>query len=133
MADLFGLEQLASYMQSDLDQASASLARDLATSLIRSAVGAAAFDALTDLTPFLPLALEVARRVLLNPAGSRSESVDDYSVTYAAEFVGGAALTDAERALVRALAGVEPSTAAFTIRPAGVPPGPLPLRSRCGW
>jgi len=115
---LFELEQLASYMQTDgLDAASASLARDLATSLIRSEVGATRYDALSDLSPFLPVALEVARRVLLNPGGVRSEQVDDYSVTYATEFVGGAALTEAERASVRAAAGLS-SSGAFTIRPA---------------
>lgn len=121
MADLFELPQLASYMQQDLDLASATLARSLATSLIRAEVGAARFDAMADLSVFLPVALEVARRALLNPGGVRSEQVDDYSVTYATEFVGGAALTDAERALVRAAAGV-PSGGAFTIRPAGSRP-----------
>jgi hypothetical protein len=69
VADLFALEQLAAYMQSDLDTASASLARDLATALIRAEVGAAYFDALLDLTPLLPVALEVARRSMLNPGG----------------------------------------------------------------
>ena len=118
MADLFELAQLASYMQSDLDQASAELARSLAAALIRAEVGASTYDAMTDLSPFLPVALEVARRALLNPGGVRSESVDDYSVTYASEFVGGAALTEAERALVLAAAGVAPE-GAFTIRPVG--------------
>ncbi|AXH89411.1 hypothetical protein [Micromonospora aurantiaca] len=121
MADLFELTQLASYMQQDLDQASAELARSLATSLIRAEVGSARFDALSDVSVFLPVALEVARRALLNPGGVRSEQVDDYSVTYATEFVGGAALTEEERALVRAAAGV-PSGGAFTIRPAGSRP-----------
>ncbi|MCX4470457.1 hypothetical protein OOK41_09075 [Micromonospora sp. NBC_01655] len=120
MPDLFELTQLASYMQQDLDQASAELARTLATALIRAEVGAARYDALTDLSPFLPVALEVARRVLLNPAGIRSEQVDDYSVTYAAEVLGGAALTEAERARVLAAAGIA-SSGAFTIRPAGSP------------
>ena len=121
MADLFTLEQLASYMQSDLDTASADLALSLATALIRGEVGAARYDALTDLSPLLPVALEVARRVLLNPTGVRSEQIDDYSVTYATEFVGGAVLTDAERAQVRRLLGLAPR-GAFTITPAGSPP-----------
>ncbi|WP_346536951.1 hypothetical protein [Micromonospora sp. DPT] len=116
MPVLFELEQLASYMQSDLDSASAALARDLATALIRAEVGATRYDGLADLSPFLPVALEVARRALLNPGGVRSEQVDDYSVTYASEFVGGAALTEAERELVLAAAGVAPE-GAFTIRP----------------
>lgn len=121
MADLFELTQLASYMQQDLDSSSASLARSLAASLIRAEVGATVYDAMTDLSPFLPVALEVARRALLNPNGVRAEQVDDYSVTYATEFVGGAALTAAERALVLAAAGVSAGNA-FTIRPAGCPP-----------
>ncbi|MFY1588989.1 hypothetical protein ACN267_31365 [Micromonospora sp. WMMD734] len=121
MADLFTLEQLASYMQQDLDQASAELARALTTALIRAEVGAARYDALTDLSPFLPVALEVARRTLLNPAGIRSEQIDDYSVTYAAEVIGGPALTESERAQVLAAAGIRAS-GAFTIRPAGTPP-----------
>ncbi|MFF0823054.1 hypothetical protein ACFYUR_22055 [Micromonospora haikouensis] len=121
MADLFELTQLASYMQSDLDQASAELARALTTALIRAEVGAARYDAMTDLSPFLPVALEVARRALLNPGGIRSEQVDDYSVTYAAEVLGGATLTEDERARVLAAAGIAPS-GAFTIRPAYVAP-----------
>ncbi|WP_329013212.1 hypothetical protein OG271_03990 [Micromonospora rifamycinica] len=120
MADLFELTQLASYMQQDLDQASAELARALTTALIRAEVGATRYDALTDLSPFLPVALEVARRVLLNPAGIRSESIDDYQVTYAAEVLGGAALTESERAQVLAAAGIRVS-GTFTIRPAGTP------------
>lgn len=124
MPVLFELPQLASYMQtSELDAASAALARDLVTSLIRTEIGAARYDALTDLSPFLPVALEVARRVLLNPGGVRSEQVDDYSVTYATEFVGGAALTEAERQLVRAAGGLA-SSGAFTIRP-GAPIQPV--------
>lgn len=121
MPALFELAQLASYMQQDLDQASAELARTLTTALIRAEVGAARYDALTDLSPLLPVALEVARRTLLNPSGIRSEQVDDYSVTYAAEVLGGAALTEAERERVRAAAGIT-SSGAFTIRPAGTAP-----------
>jgi hypothetical protein len=115
VADLFELEQLDAYMQQAQDPTSAALARDLATALIRAEVGAARYDALTDLSVFLPVALEVARRALLNPGGVRSESLDDYSVTYATEFVGGAVLTDAERQMVLAAAGVAPD-GAFTIR-----------------
>lgn len=115
MADLFALEQLAAYMQSDLDTASASLARDLATALIRAEVGAATYDAVVDLSPLLPVALEVARRSMLNPDGVRSEQIDDYSVTYATEVLGGAGLTEAERTAVRRLLGLRPG-AAFTIR-----------------
>lgn len=116
MADLFELTQLASYMQQDLDQASAELARSLAATLIRGEVGAARFDAMADLSVFLPVALEVARRALLNPGGVRSEQIDDYSVTYATETAVGVALSASERRLVLAAAGVAPR-GAFTIRP----------------
>ncbi|MGW5556859.1 hypothetical protein ACWER9_06505 [Micromonospora sp. NPDC003944] len=129
MADLFELAQLASYMQSDLDQASAELARALTTTLIRAEVGAERYDAIVDLSPFLSVALEVARRVLLNPAGVRAEQVDDYSVTYATEFVAGAALTAAERQLVRSIGGL-PSSGAFTIRPAA---RPVVVRDSARW
>lgn len=115
MADLFELTELASYMQSDLDTASATLARTLVTVLIRGEVGATKYDALTDLSVLKPVALDVAKRILLNPEGHRSEQIDDYSVTYASESIAGAALTADEVARVLAAAGVR--TAAFTIRP----------------
>lgn len=130
MADLFELEQLASYMQSDLDQATATLARSLTTTLIRSAVGATRYDALTDLSPLMPVALDVARRIMLNPDGVRSEQVDDYSVTYAAESLSGAALTADETARARAAAGLR-TGGAFTITPAA-PTGCI-VRSTPAW
>lgn len=117
MADLFTLAELATYMQVDsLPEASATLARELATAQIRAAVGPARFDALTDTTLLKPLALEVARRSLLNPTGLRSEQIDDYSVTYASETVAGGLLA-AELEWLRRLLG---GRASFEIRPAGV-------------
>lgn len=126
MPDLFPLPQLASYMQSsDLDEASADLARTLTASLIRAEVGPRIYDAMVDLSPFLPVALEVARRIMLNPSmlRSRSRQVDDYTETdtYASEGVGGPFLTVDEIDRVRRAAGLRP-TGAFTIRPAGTPP-----------
>ena len=121
MADLFELTELASYMQTDLDTASATLARLLVTTLIRNEVGATRYDVLTDLAPLKPVALDVAKRLLLNPDGNRSEQIDDYSVTYAVEQIGGAALTDDEIARVLAAAGIQ-SSGAFTIRPVGTEP-----------
>lgn len=121
MADLFTLDELASYMQSDLDAATATLARLLVTTLIRNEVGATRYDALTDLSPLKPVALDVARRIMLNPDGVRSEQVDDYQVTYAAEHLAGAALTPDEVTRVLAAAGIQ-SSGAFTIRPAGCAP-----------
>lgn len=117
MPELFTLPELDAWTQTAVPVATGTLVRELVTTLIRSEVGAARYDALTDLSVLKPVALDVARRALANPGGVRSEQVDDYSVTYATEFVGGAALTEAERRLVRAAAGLT-SSGAFTIRPA---------------
>ncbi|MEU8186017.1 hypothetical protein [Micromonospora carbonacea] len=125
MADLFELGQLASYMQSDLDQASAELARALTTALIRAEVGTVRYDAMADLSPFLPVALDVARRIMDPNKGKRSTTrqIDDYSETdsYVTDAPSAPALTEDERAQVLAAAGIA-SSGAFTIRPAYVAP-----------
>ncbi|MEV5629176.1 hypothetical protein [Micromonospora tulbaghiae] len=125
MADLFELSQLASYIQQDLDLASAELARMLTTTLIRNEVGAARYDAIADLSPFLPVALDVARRILDPNKGKRSSTraIDDYTETdqYDTSTTNAPELTEGERAEVRAAAGVS-SGGAFTIRPAGSRP-----------
>ncbi|MFI2664876.1 hypothetical protein [Micromonospora carbonacea] len=124
MATLFELTQLASYMQQDLDQASAELARALTTALIRAEVGAARYDAMTDLSPFLPVALDVARRIMDPNKGKRSTTrqIDDYSETdsFVTEVPSAPELTESEAGRVRKAAGIA-SSAAFTIRPAGTP------------
>ncbi|MEU1240048.1 hypothetical protein ABZ388_06785 [Micromonospora parva] len=122
MPVLFELGQLASYMQkSDLDSASAALARDLVTVLIRAEVGADRYEALTDLSPFLPVALDVASRIMDPNKGKRSTSrqIDDYTETdtYASGTPGSPELTESEVDRVRRAGGLS-SSGAFTIRPA---------------
>jgi hypothetical protein len=119
MADLFTNAEFAAYLQvteASLATATVNLARDWATSRIRRAIGAAVYDALDDsiLADLKFVALAVAGRIYLNPRGIRSQQVDDYQVTYAAETIGGADLTAAERDLVRHVAGV---SSAFTVVP----------------
>lgn len=81
MADLFDLTDLAGYMQRDLDTASATLARRVASGWLRSATG------LSDWTSPVPddlwtWALELAEMAYGNPSGLAVESVDDYSGTF---------------------------------------------------
>ncbi|TBL44248.1 hypothetical protein EYA84_02050 [Verrucosispora sp. SN26_14.1] len=127
MPDLFTLEQLASYMQQDLDLASATLARLLATTLIRNEIGGTRYDALTDLSPLLPVALDVARRLMDPQKGLQSSTrqVDDYreTDTYVTGSPGAPALTADERDRVLKAVGLSPS-GAFTIRP-GAPARPV--------
>ncbi|RAO26477.1 hypothetical protein PSN13_06505 [Micromonospora saelicesensis] len=136
MPVLFELTQLASYMQtSELDSASGALARDLVTILIRNEVGATRYDALVDLTPFLPVALDVASRILDPNKGKKSTTrqIDDYSETdsYASDSPGAPELTESEAARVRAAAGLS-SSGAFTIRPAA-PAGCDLVRHSARW
>lgn len=81
MADLFDLVDLASYMQRDLDTASATIARRVASGWLRSATG------LSDWPSPVPddlwtWALELAEMAYGNPSGLASEAVDDYSSTF---------------------------------------------------
>lgn len=129
MPDLFGLGELASYLQvPEVDNATADLLLDLVTAEIRAYVGGSTYDTLTDadLAAFKGIALEAARRSYLNPDGVRtaSSSIDDYqeSKTYASETFGGIDLTDTERNRIDRILGR--SGGAFTIRPAGVPDCP---------
>ena len=76
MADLFTLEQLGSFMQvPEFDTVTLELARELTTIAIREEVGPVTYDALTDLSPFKPIALAVAKRLVSNPDGLRSVMV----------------------------------------------------------
>lgn len=133
---LFTLPELDAYTQSTVPEATGTLALALVTTLIRNEVSAATYDALADVAPLKPIALDVARRMLLNPGGQRSTSrqLDDYTetVTYASEtLLAAAALTDDERDRIRAALGLTPS-GAFTIRPGGSPPDrcrPAPCRT----
>ena len=118
MAEIFELDELGT-LTGEADTAKLTLARMLATILIRNEVGAARYDALTDLSPFKPLALDVASRSL-PPRGVSSEAIDDYRVSYTAagSLLG---LTDDERAEIAALIG---RGRAFSIVPAAPTPYP---------
>lgn len=127
MPDIFTLDELGT-LTGETDTARLELARQLATILIRNEVGATRYDALTDLSPFKPLAMEVASRAL-PPRGVRSEAIDDYRVTYA-DSGSSLDLTDAERAQIGAIVG---QSRAFSIAPAApsmCPPvyPPMPWR-----
>ena len=131
MADLFTLPEFVSYLQvPEFDTATATLARELATAAIRLQAGPAAYDALSeaDLLSLKAVALAVARRVVTNPSGLRSVSIDDYSETYATESLAEAELTDYERELIARVVGV--TSSAFTIRPTGQSDCPPPLPRR---
>lgn len=121
MADLFTLDELNAYLQVTVDATTAALARDLATAEIRLEVGPATYDALTDLTAFKSIALAVAKRMVINPGGLRSQArqIDDYSVTntYATEYLVDCELTDSERDRIARILGR--TNGAFTIRPTG--------------
>ena len=115
MADLFTLEQLVSFMQvPEFDTVTLELARELTTIAIREEVGPVTYDALTDLSPFKPIALAVAKRLVSNPDGLRSEQIDDYSRTFASETLVGADLTESEKARIAVILGRPDG--AFTIR-----------------
>lgn len=126
MPELFELTELVSLMQiPEFDAFTAQLLRELTTIEIRNEVGAAVYDAFTDLSPFKGLALAVAKRAALNPTGVRSSSasVDDYTenITFAAETLYDVELTDADRDRIGRIVGrlLGRSSEAFTIRPAG--------------
>lgn len=120
MADLFTLPELDAWAQTSVPEATGTLVLELVTTLIRSEVGAARYDALTDLSPLKPVALDVARRMIRNADGRRSvaSQVDDYSetVTYASETLAAPFLTDDDVTRLWAALGVRQS-GAFTIRP----------------
>ena len=130
---LFELDEFAAYLQraefDTVTAAAAALVRDLVTTEVRLHVGATVYDAMTDVerAQFKGIALEAAKRALLNPSGIRtkSRSIDDFteSETYTFETLGGVALTEAERDRIDQLLGRQ-SGGAFSIRPAGQPDCP---------
>lgn len=121
--DLFTREQLAAYLQipvDDIPVETYELYRDLIGTEILNVIGQRCWDA-ADITRFLPIALEIAKRLWLNPEGKRSvqRSVDDYSETdtYGSETITFGFVGDEERRLRRA-AGC---SNAFTIIPGATP------------
>jgi len=77
----FTLENLASYLQHDLDKATAETARDLATTMVRSYTRGVGFDPVTG-EPAADLGaviLLVASRLYDNPEGTRSETLGSHA------------------------------------------------------
>lgn len=79
---LFTLEEFASYVQSDVDTATATLLRDLVTGLILDRTGVD-YTVTAATSTAKTVGLEAAARAYRNPEGttSISEAIDDYSVT----------------------------------------------------
>lgn len=79
---LFTPEEFASYVQSDVDTATTVLLRELVTGLIE-AVDGNDYTVDTPTATVKAIALEATARAYRNPDGiaSRSEAIDDYSVT----------------------------------------------------
>lgn len=125
--DLFELTELASYLQQDLDLATATLARELATTGIRLVAGPTRWAALTtaQATDLKGIALDIARRLYLNAEMRRREKIDDYEYENAIETLGDTELEEDERARVRRILGIR-NGGAYSITPAAPAP-------RCGY
>ncbi len=124
MPELFTLEQLVTFMQrNELERDVAELALTYATIEIRNRVGATRWAAYTDVSYFFPLGLRLARRVVHNPEGLRSETIDDYKYEISVEDLRPPELTEQEKdeidALVEKLDG---RGSAFSITPAAPTP-----------
>lgn len=122
---LFTLPELDAWVQGTVPPATATLVLELVTTAIRDEVGAATYDALADVTSLKLIALDLARRMQRNADGrrTRSRQIDDYTETntYATETLQTPALTTDDIERIRRALGLDASTAAFTIRPAGTP------------
>lgn len=133
--ELFTLPELDAWAQTTVPVATGTLVLELVTTLVRSEVGADRYDALTDLTPLKPVALDVARRMIRNADGRRSvaSQIDDYSetVTYASETLAAPFLTSDDIARLWLALGVRRS-GAFTIAPA-VPAADVAACARSWW
>jgi hypothetical protein len=102
---LFELEELASFVQRDLRRSTAELIRDLVEDAIYG--HPALKNRITDPPQrgLKGMALEVARRALLNPANVQAESANGTSVTYGPAGGRGVELTDREVKRLRELVG----------------------------
>ncbi|MEV0608124.1 hypothetical protein AB0I61_17335 [Polymorphospora rubra] len=103
---LVTVEELAAYVQSDLRRSTAELILGLVDDAIygHPQIGPRITD--PPQRGLRAIALEVARRALLNPANVQSESANGTSVTYATGAGGrGVELTDREVARLRDLVG----------------------------
>jgi hypothetical protein len=81
VAELFELEQLASYMQVDLDTSTATVARRVAYGWLSDATGLTVWpDPVPD--RLFSWAIELAAIAHRNPDGALSEQTDDHRVQY---------------------------------------------------
>lgn len=109
MAELFELTELVTYMQvPSLPTDIATLAREMATAEIRRHVGRARFALLTadERLDLKGIALQLAKRACFNPEGLRSEKIDDYAFTIAAEDLLPPELTASDEARIDRILGV---------------------------
>lgn len=81
MADLFTLEQLASFVKEDLDASSATVARRVAYGWLSDATGLTTWPDPAPDTLF-SWAIELAAIAHRNPDGALSEETDDHRVQY---------------------------------------------------
>lgn len=91
--------ELASYLQQDLDTASAQLALDLVESEITVALGGTLPDPLPGVAKRIELA--AAGRLYLNPSGAESETTGPFSRRFGTEGL----LTDEERSALSRVRG----------------------------
>lgn len=80
MADLFTIEEFASYVQQDVDTSSATVARRVASGWLKNATGLTEFTAPVD-DQLFGWGLELAEISYNNPGGLAAESIDDHSTT----------------------------------------------------
>lgn len=84
MADLFSIEDLASYLQiPTIDNETTIRVRRVATGWLMAATGQTSFTTVTD--DLWAWAVELAAIAYYNPSGLSSESLDDHNVSYSAE------------------------------------------------
>jgi hypothetical protein len=81
VADLFTLEELASYLQQDLDASTATNVRRIASGWLRSATALADWPSPVS-DQLFAWGLELAAIAYRNPEGLTSERVDDYQASY---------------------------------------------------
>jgi hypothetical protein len=81
MADLFTIDEFASYVQQDVDTSSATVARRVASGWLKHATGLTDFTAPVD-DQLFAWGLELAEIAFNNPGGLASESIDDHSTSF---------------------------------------------------
>jgi hypothetical protein len=83
VTDLFTIDELASYLQQDVDTSTATVARRIASGWLKSATGLADWPTNPVDDQLFAWGLELAAMAYRNPDGAASESVDDHNVSWA--------------------------------------------------